>query len=242
MTTYAYADACSAAIYAKDAAGADVVVGTAVCLPPGLSDFLLLAAPLLQAGPRGISLGDRRQRIPIPAAFATPTGPGGPPAWRTLKLGFTPFPPGHVSRLGILPVAYDAIDLDDAPPAPTYVLVVPDAEHARAPSRAMTVVPASAEGYRTCGALAGTHLVGTIGPERGGRDLIGCGLWRRTVTGDLLRGIVVDIRPGLQDGRSYVVATHPCVCLLGMAHFLGIDSRQSPGDRPARRASVRRPD
>jgi len=27
-----------------------------------------------------------------------------------------------------------------------------------------------------------------------------------------------------------------------MAHFLGIDSRQSPGDRPARRASVRRPD
>jgi len=73
MTTYAYADAGSAAIYAKDAAGADVVVGAAVCLTAGLSDFLLLAEPLLQAGPRGISL--------------------------------TPFPPGQVSRLGVVDIA-----------------------------------------------------------------------------------------------------------------------------------------
>ena len=116
-TTYAYADACSAAVYAKDQAGADVVVGAAVCLTVGLCDFVLLAEPLLHASPSGISLGDLRERILLPGAFTVPTGPGTPPARKTLKLGFTPVPPGAVSRLGILPVGSDAIDLHDDPPS-----------------------------------------------------------------------------------------------------------------------------
>ena len=85
MTTYA--DACSAAIYARDAAGADVVVGAGVCLTVGLCDFVLLAEPLLRAGPSGIWLGDARQRIPLAGSVHADRGRGTPPGRETLRLG-----------------------------------------------------------------------------------------------------------------------------------------------------------
>jgi hypothetical protein len=239
MTTLA--DACSAAVYAQDAAGADVVVGAGVCLTVGVCDFVLLAEPLLTAGPTGIWLGDRRQRIRLAGAFTMPTGPGTPPGRETLKLGFAPLQPGDVSRLGILPVGGDALDLDDHPRSPEYFAVVPDAEHARAPSRAFGLAPASADVYGACGVVPDTHLVGTLDREQGGADLIGCGVWRRTAAGNLLKGVIVDTHPASPDGRPCVVATHPCFCLLGMAQWLGIDPWRPPKARAKRLASVRRP-
>jgi hypothetical protein len=229
---------CTVGISRRDPDGRWHLIGSGVCTMVDGRAFVLSAGRLLATVTDNLWLGGAGKRVQLIGAATFRDSADAPIELQKLDMGFAPLLQHELDDLSPLECVSPAVlDLEDGPPGQDY-LAIAAADPSGRSAQTLLARNAPLSAYQACGVHPATHVV--VDTVRAGEPcgLIGAGVWRPTShpAGDLLTGIVVDVRPTDGGAGARLVATRAPLILMGILGFLGMRlprSRRRTGPRRA---------
>jgi hypothetical protein len=225
---------CTVAIARETGTGRELV-GGGVCVQLDHHAIAFSAGHVLHAGGDDLWLGADGATVPVRSALTKGQEPYAPPDIRRLDMGFVRLQPSDLARLHALEfISPLVLDLEDEPPTVEYLAIAP-ADRMGVGGRVIAAREAPRDAYPSCDVDVATHVVVDVAGDVDPAGLLGSGVWRPAPgpAGDLLTGVIVDVRPLPGGSRLRLVATRAGILVYCVFGVLGIGPTRSPQRRKA---------